>query len=491
MKKFFIMLFIVLCVTPLTACSSGRSLDAIADGLTTYRMDIALDAGAKAMSVTQTVDYVNNYDTALSEIYFHLYPNCFRQNATSSVVSLSSVAKAYPNGASYGDIQITRTKLNGQDITPAYEGNDFELLCVKLPNKLLPSQSTEIYFEYKVAIPNVLHRFGYGDHTINCGNFYPIASVFADDEWDKSGYHCNGDPFYSEMANYCVRITCDQQYTIASTGAQTASTTGDTNTYDIVAQAVRDFAYVASACFETKSARTNNTTVYYYYFADSDPDTSLRCAVDSIETFSDIFMSYPYTTYSVVEADFIHGGMEYPNLSMISTDVSDHDDYLYVIVHETAHQWWYQLVGNDEYTYPWLDESLTEFSTMLFFDENDAYGMSKKDMLSAGYENYLFFQSIYREVVRDFDTSIDRPVDAFDTDPEYTYLVYVKGTLMYDSLWQVIGKSKFMRALSLYAENFAFSNATPDDLISCFEQTANTDLKNFFDSWLSGKVVIN
>ena len=61
----------------------------------------------------------------------------------------------------------------------------------------------------------------------------------------------------------------------------------------------------------------------------------------------------------------------------------------YLIAHETAHQWWYSVIGNDEINEPWLDEALTEYSTILYFEErrkrnwrqvNEDYGGSSKKL---------------------------------------------------------------------------------------------------------------
>jgi hypothetical protein len=48
-------------------------------------------------------------------------------------------------------------------------------------------------------------------------------------------------------------------------------------------------------------------------------------------------------------------GMEYPEL-VFSVPAAD------VITHEIAHQWWYGLVGNNQYREPWLDESFAQYS---------------------------------------------------------------------------------------------------------------------------------
>ena len=150
-----------------------------------------------------------------------------------------------------------------------------------------------------------------------------------------------------------------------------------------------------------------------------------------------------------------------------------------VIIHETAHQWWYGLVGNDEYHYPWLDEALTEYSTLLFYDNNEGYNLSHSEMLNAYKSNYTLFITVYQDVLGDINTSM-RAIDEYDTEPEYTYCTYVKGVLMYESLYQLIGKDKFVDGLKEYFNLNKYSNATPDALISAFESASKTELDSFF-----------
>ena len=246
---------------------------------------------------------------------------------------------------------------------------------------------------------------------------------------------------------------------------------------------------VLSDKFEVISESIDKTKIEYYYFNDPNAESNLKAGVDAIKTFSKLFGEYPYSTYSVVKTDFVHGGMEYPNLVMISSAIENDDDYKNVIIHETAHQWWYGIVGNDEFTNPWLDEGLAEFSTILFYDNNEGYNLNHKDMINANKENFTLFITVYEDVLGKIDTSM-RAVNKYSTEPEYTYCTYVKGTLMFESLYQLVGKDKFVKSLKDYYSTHKFKNATPENLVSSFEKVCKQNLSSFFSSWVDGKVII-
>ena len=147
------------------------------------------------------------------------------------------------------------------------------------------------------------------------------------------------------------------------------------------------------------------------------------------------------------------------------------------------------MVGNDEFNNPWLDEGLTEFSTLLFYDYNEGYNTTHKSMIDASKENYTLFITVYEDVLGKINTSM-RAINMYDTEPEYTYCTYVKGVLMFESLYQIVGKDKFIKSLQEYFLTYKYKNATPENLISCFESVCKQNLNSFFDSWISGKVVI-
>ena len=490
MKKFFAILISFVFILSFTGCKKKDNLEELSKNLSNYEISLNLDCENKSITAKQNIEYINNTNSIIKTIKFHVYPQFFEEGGTEYIIPNTKMNNAYPNGINYANFNIDRVQVDNIETPVVYEEICNSILSVDLNSSLTPNEKVNIFLEYSFSLPNCNHRFGYGEHTINLANFYPIVCVFENGNFNTNGYNSNGDPFYSEMANYSVNISLDKQYIVAGTGTKTEEKIENGNKFiSFKANLVRDFALVASKDFEVINTKVNNTNIEYYYFNDQNPNQSLTAGADAIKTFSSLFGEYPYSTYSIVETDFLYGGMEYPNLVMISTEIENSDDYLNVIIHETAHQWWYGIVGNDEFTYPWLDEALTEFSTILFYDINENYNLNHKTMIDISKENYSLFISVYEDVLGSINTSM-RAVNEYETEPEYTYCTYIKGTLMFESLYQLVGEKKFCESLKTYFEENKYANVKPENLITSFNKTCKQDFNSFFSSWINGKVVI-
>lgn len=456
-----------------------------------YSMNINLDCINKELSCKQEVKYINNTGTTLENIKFHIYPNNFAKSAVNKPVSSLYESAAYPNGISYGTFTLNNLTINGNTVEYALEGTDKDILCVYLEKTLKNMDSTCIFIDYSLTLPNINHRYGFGSNTINLGNFYPIACVYENGNFIEDRYTTNGDPFYSDMANYNVVINYNTNYTLATSGEQ-IETKQEHNikTTTIKAEAMRDFALVLSDKFNVKEQMVDSTKVLYYYYSDSEPDKSLQASIDSLNTFNNMIGKYEYPTLSVCETNFVYGGMEYPSLVMISDNLDSHEDYTYTIIHEIGHQWFYAMVGNNQFNHGWLDEGLTEYITACFYEQNPNYNKNITDIINNAEKSYMLFVEVYGAVLGEVDTSMNRKLNEFKTDPEYTYLTYVKGMLMFSNLRSVVGRDKFFKALQAYFNEYKGKIATPEGLISTFEKVTHAKLQGFFDSYLSGKVKV-
>lgn len=485
-----IFLFAIIISIVIFLCLTGLKQEEIA--LSTYKMDLIYDNDKKTLSGSEEITFINNYDNMFTYLYLHLYPNAFREGASAMVVSSAEENNAYPEGISYGDIEVQGVASEGENLTFSVEGVDKNILKVELLREVYPDESITFTIDFTTTLANINHRLGYGANTINLGNFYPIICMYESGKGFKTDlYHSNGDPFYSECANYEVTINYPSNYTLASSGELINSSTEDgTTTSCMTGTKIRDFCMVLSNNFSLASKQVGNTTIQYYgYNGDTNLDTCLQICEDALLTFNNLFGEYPYSQLSVVKANFIHGGMEYPNLVLISDDVSN-DDLAYVIVHEIAHQWWYGVVGNDENNHAWLDEGLAEYSTILFFENNTSYGEDSKSMIENSLQSYKTFVRIFTSVTGSVDTSMDRPLSNFNTEPEYVQCTYTKGLLLFDAIRDSVGDRKFFKALKEYYQEFSFKNVTPATFIASFNHSTGYDLESFIMSWLNGEVVI-
>ena len=481
-KKVTAMILAAATSLSLFACSPSE-----ADESTKYFIDATL-TDDYTLSAVVTCDYVNNTEVPLDELCFHLYPNAYRKDAKYSPISDAYIATAYPSGRSYSTLEVSKVEVDGAEKAVTITGEDENILSVALDKTLDPSERSTVTISYTVALPKVKHRFGYTDKSVNLANFYPIACVYRDGAFVCDPYYSSGDPFFSEVADYEVTLTVPNKFEVACTGTVTAKTekAESATEYRIEANSVRDFAAVLGD-YEKASGAAGDVIVNYYYYSDGEPERALNTAIDAIKTFGDTFGAYPYAEYTVVQTGFIHGGMEYPQLSMISDNYTG-DAYNDVIIHETAHQWWYGAVGNNEVKHAWLDEGLAEYSTMLFYERNTegykyTFDGKRADALAA----YMLYCENYKNNGRG-DTSMTRAVNEYANETEYSYMTYVKGALMLDDIRNTIGDGAFFAGLKNYYAQNKFQIAEPQNLIGAMEKSSKRQLSALFNAWLDGSV---
>ena len=485
MKKcLFLILIVLICPLFFIGCSNEVALSS-------YNLVLCYNDETHILDGEEKISYVNNTSNSFKELCFHLYPNAFREDAKERVVSLANYSTAYPNGASYGSIDVLEVAVENKEVDFKVEGEDCNILTIPLVNELFPDESVDLEIKFSVTLPNVHHRFGYGENSINLANFYPIACAYEEGEgFKKDLYTSNGDPFYSDVANYNVTIRYNNNLTLASTGNLVSSEElNDEKTEVFKAYKVRDFAMVLSPKFQIETAKLGNIMVNYYYYNDETPQSTLALATNCLKFYSEKFGQYPYEQISVVQSNFVYGGMEYPNLVMISDTLSVETSY-YVIAHEIAHQWWYGVVGNDEYSEAWVDESLTEYSTTLFFENYKEYGFEYNTLVTNANTTFKFYYDIYESICKEVNTSMNRTLREYETEPEYVHSVYTQGVIMYDSLRELIGEKRFYKCCEKYFEKMAYKNASGADLIAIFSSVSGRNLESFFNSYLDGNVII-
>ena len=448
-----------------------------------YAMTLEYFPETRTLEGEMTADIVNTSDTAREMLLFQLWANAYREGAEYRPVSDLFAPAAYYDGASYGGIVVS-------DVAGAagfrVAGEDENILEVSLREPLYPDERVSLSMTFTVTLAAVNHRLGVGENAVTLTGFYPV--LCACNGTQEHVYASLGDPFVSECADYEVSLTLPETYVAAYTGTGERSASGGKATYHVRADNVRDIAMVCSERFQTLEKSADGIPVTYYYLDDASPETTLAAACDSLSYYASAFSEYAYPAYTVVETDFPYGGMEYPMLSMISADLRAEEVPL-VVAHETAHQWWYAMVGSDQFCEAWQDEGLAEFSAALFLGKHPEYGMTYEDCVSASEASYRAFFSVWTQIAEGENTAMQRALTEFSGEYEYRNVVYDKGLILFDRLMETLGEKKTLSALREYARGYTGRIAPPEALIACFSSRGSY-AEGVFSSFLGGTCVI-
>jgi len=117
----------------------------------------------------------------------------------------------------------------------------------------------------------------------------------------------------------------------------------------------------------------------------------------------------------------------------------------------------------------------------MYFEEK--YGEHIKEqiyekMIKAQYESYISIKS-------DKGEGILRSLREFETNMEYSSIVYSRGAMFVETLREKMGDEAFIQGLKEYYSNYKFSNATTLDFYNIMQKNSEDDLKKLFEEWLN------
>lgn len=137
------------------------------------------------------------------------------------------------------------------------------------------------------------------------------------------------------------------------------------------------------------------------------------------------------------------------------------------IAHEVAHQWWAIGVGSDSQRHPFVDESLTNWSAMLYFE--DRYGRKVADEMR---ELHLKTSFSMGAMMGGGDAPANLPTSAYTNNLQYGAVIYGKAALFYDQLRALVGDAVLFSALQDYYTNWNNRIAGPNTLRMAVETRA-------------------
>ena len=185
-----------------------------------YYINVSLDDKAHTLSGDARFVYTNNSPNTLTKMYFHIWPNAYKDDLTDFAiqqVANGSTKFHFADDSLRGYIDRLDFKVNGKKATWSYYNNQIDIAVITLNRDLKPGESVEITTPFFVKIPGSFSRFGHVGQSYQITQWYPKPSVYDVNGWNPMPYLNQGE-FYSEFGKFEVKITVPDNYVVAATG---------------------------------------------------------------------------------------------------------------------------------------------------------------------------------------------------------------------------------------------------------------------------------
>jgi Peptidase family M1 domain len=492
-----------------------------------YSINVTLDDKTHSLDAFAKIEYINHSPDTLRFIWFHLWPNAYKNDKTAFSDQLLEQGRTdfyFADPKDRGYINRLDFKVNGLNAVTSDDEEHIDIIKLILPAPLAPGEKINISTPFHVKLPYLFSRLGHIGQSYHATQWYPKPAVYDRKGWHTMPYLDQGE-FYSEFGSFDVQISVPANYVVAATGelqnadalaelkANGAVLKNAFDAWDVLRKKmpviprnkkvsldtifpvsspemktlrykqdkVHDFAWFADKRFsvnydtlQLESGRIIDLFAYYVPKNEKiNTNNILPIMKTSVRHYSSSVGAYPYNTISVVMgAPHSYGGMEYPTITIITPSVDEEiEDKNTTILHEIGHNWFYGILASNEREHPWMDEGLNSYYERRYDAIRKATIRTVKKGFAAkipdDQEDMLF-----RNLV-----AINRDQAIGLSAPEYTLVnyamsVYYKTARMLEVLEKEIGREKLDSAIQKYFREWQFKHPQPEDLLKILSEAA-------------------
>ena len=543
----------------------------VPDPIVQYKIDARLDAKAKTLQGHEVIQWRNHTADTIPDLQFHLYFNAFKNNLSTFFREGGAngrFGKFRGDADSWGYLMVQSIKVDGEELTSKMQfiqpddGNPDDLTVMRVPlTKPIPANGrVAIEIVWTLKLPHVFARTGFHDNFFLLAQWFPKPGVYegpGDRHREKGGWNCHqfhiSTEFYADYGTYDVNLTVPSDFEIAASGEErsTRQNSDGTTTHEFYQEDIHDFAWTTQpksqvrkivrtfkadeqvtpseiAEWSRKEAvppeeiklKDVKVTLFIQRDHDAQVDRHFKACFAAIKWYGIWYGKYPYDVVTFVDPPYGGrgaGGMEYPTFFTAGTDywTGEHRQSPEgVIVHEFGHQFWYGLVGNNEFEEAWLDEGFNTYSTGKVLEKayGPAYSYEKVFGMYIPADGWLELPvprypwkgvggvpiGQYWEWVPEYQwqpTSRywrEASTDAMEryawldlNRPSYGVQAYDKPALTLRTLEGLLGEA-WPKVIRTYQLRFRFKHPDAIDFMDTVKEVSGRDMKWFFDQTLYG-----
>lgn len=427
-----------------------------------YKISVFFNYGLQHARVTQEINYKNIMPQAINSFILACDPLRYEGAISIKEVSVNRKNSDFEIGSYWLEINLKEALQQGEQATIDLS---YELTLPPIPE---PAD------DRKPAI------FGYTPLQSNFADWYPmIVPRDENGNWLLHRPWFYGEYLVYDLANYSVDIQIEDFRENLLIAASAKNESGQNGSYHYHHENARNFVFSVSPSYQFSQTNVEGIAItsYYFPFHKSAGEQVLQETAKAVALYTRLFGPILNNNLTVVEADFLDG-MEFDSFYFLSRGFYNLFDgtpkgYLTTIaVHETAHQWWYTSVANDQAMQPWLDEALCTYSEYLYYENINP-------QLSSWWWAYRV--DFYNPA-----GYINAPIYDYQGFIPYRDAVYLQGAKFLHTLRASMGDVAFFEFLQQYKNKFNGKLSTESEFWQLAESISKNDLSSikstFFNS---------
>jgi Peptidase family M1 domain len=370
----------------------------LSDRVVHYQISAKLDPVKHTIDGQQKLTWRNRSQREVRSVYIHLYLNAFEGSYSTFYTekrnwNMSFRSEVDSTDGEWGHIELRQVTQGGAKVPWRFvqpDGGpktDHTVVRLDLPTPVAAGASTTLDINFHDQLPRVVARTGYFGSFHLVGQWFPKIAVLelpgergaTTERWNAHEMHMHSE-FYADYGSFDVSLTVPKGYTVGATGEEQGAPQEKDGmvTHRYVQADVHDFAWTAdNRGTKVLEDETNEPGVPRVKIKVLSPPeyahtaaAVMKATKDSIAYFSKTLGPYPYRTTTAVIPPFNAaeaGGMEYPTFFTVTGNrhLTPHTMSEYgldfVTIHEFGHDYFYGILGSNEFEEPMLDEGLNQY----------------------------------------------------------------------------------------------------------------------------------
>lgn len=506
-----------------TVINNSETLSPKRSSKINYNFEVELYLSGKQISVKQDIVWVKGIENQIDFVYINLFPNAYSNNKTNYMLG-----KVLPEECQTR-LEFNKVEINGIpveiEIEIPFNGNknDSTIGRIAIPIELQGTDNLTLHFEYNLAVPKAIGRFGYeseGDF-IFFAQWFPRLAVFENSKWDYTFFHSFVE-FNYDFADFYFNLKIPNNFSVAATGDLIEKKESENFSYYSYQQINQiDFAWCAALEYKPieKDIGVDGKSIKINLFQNNLSENRIKrilsAAENGIKFLSEKIGKFPYeklTLVAVPNKDSRIANMEYPSLITFANQYFSPEFTLNpeeTIIHEIVHQYFYASVVNDESKHAWLDEGFANYLTskileeyypdktsyFRLFGEVPIQGLLLHELEQvpliyslAGIKKPAYINSLsayykwgnYASLV---DTSL-----VYSSYNHYTTHAYSRGELFLKNIENLKGEEKLYNVLQKYFNKFKGKRVNPDDFLAVLKLNSDENDYRYIKSWYLSNV---